>query len=185
MVDVEAVKALQENSKCLHDMADINRALDSMAVEITAEYRDKSPVFLCVMMGSVIPTADLVKRLDFPLQLDYIHVTRYQGKIRAGDLHWIAEPRMDLEGRHVIVVEDVLDGGLTLSSIVDYCTQAKAASVKTAVIVDKIREREPGALEQADFVGLKVPDLFLYGYGMDYEGYLRNIPGIYAVNEEN
>jgi hypoxanthine phosphoribosyltransferase len=183
VVDVEEVKALQANSRCLHDKADIDAALDRMAADISKEYADKAPVFLCVMLGSLIPLAELVQRLNFPLQIDYIHVTRYQGKIRAGDLHWIAEPRMDLKDRHVVVVEDVLDGGLTLSSIVDYCKQVKVASVKTAVVVDKQRPREPGALEKADFVGLEVPNLFLYGYGMDYEGYLRNIPGIYAVNE--
>lgn len=185
MVGPDIIKDITENkSKCLHTQEDINQALDRMASEITEKLGDKNPILLCVMTGAIIPTTNLALRLNFPLQIDYIHATRYQGKTRAGDLHWLVEPRMDLADRVVIIVEDILDGGITFASIVDYCKAQKAKEVYTAVMVDKNHPRDEGGLAKADFTGLEVEDLFLYGYGMDYEEYLRNVPGIYAVTEE-
>jgi len=176
------VLALQEKSKCIVSSEAIAKALDQLAGALTQTYQDKNPLFLCVMVGALIPTADLLQRLSFPLQIDYIHATRYQGEIQGGELEWIARPRIAVKDRHVVVIEDVLDGGVTLSAILADCKQAGARSVKSVVMVDKQREREPGAITSADFTGIEVPDLFLYGYGMDYQGYLRNIPAIYAVD---
>jgi len=121
-------------------------------------------------------------RLQFPLEMDYIHATRYRGTTRGGDLHWLVEPRIDLKGRTIVIVDDIMDGGLTLASIIDYCKQANAKDVYTAVLVDKRRTREPGVNFEPDFVGLTTPDKYLFGFGLDYEEYLRNAPGIYAVN---
>ena len=135
------------------------------------------------MIGALIPTAHLLMRLNFPLEVDYIHATRYRGTTRGGDLHWLVEPRQSLKDRTVLVVDDVMDGGLTLAAIVDYCEQAGVKAVYTAVMVNKIRQREPGVNFEPDFKGLDTEDRYIFGFGLDYEEYFRNLPGIYAVKE--
>ncbi|MCD8543142.1 MAG: hypoxanthine-guanine phosphoribosyltransferase [Gammaproteobacteria bacterium] len=165
-------------------MADINLALDRMAKEMTPVLQDQQPVVITVLNGSVIPVGHLVTRLHFPLQLDYLHVTRYQGKMHGGQLHWLAEPRSSLEGRTVLIVEDILDEGITLAEIIRYVDARGAAKIYTAVVVDKKHARASGAVLNADFTGLHVDDLFLVGFGLDYEGYCRNLPGIYAVKND-
>lgn len=182
---LDKVRKITSRASCLHSKKDIEQALDKMAHEITAKLAGKNPVVLSVMIGGIIPTGHLITRLDFLLQLDYIHVTRYGKALRGGDLHWLVTPRIPLKDRHVLVIEDVLDGGLTLASIVDYCQTQGAASVNTAVVVDKQREREEGALQRADFTGLTVPNHFLYGFGLDYEEYLRNVFSINRVAKED
>lgn len=176
------IQTILNNAECLYSFSEINEALDRMAKEITNKLQDKNPLILCVMTGALITTGHLVTRLHFPLEMDYIHATRYRGSTRGGDLHWLVEPRHSLKSRTVIVVDDIMDGGLTLAAIIDYCKQAEASEVYTAVMVSKNRKREPGVQFEPDFVGVKTEDKYLFGFGLDYEEYLRNVPGIYAVN---
>jgi hypoxanthine phosphoribosyltransferase len=185
MLTTSDVRNILENAECLYSANEVNQALDRMAQEITAKLSNEDPLILCVMTGALITTGHLVTRLHFPLQIDYIHATRYRGSMRGGDLHWLVEPRQTLEGRTVLVVDDIMDGGLTLAAIIDYCKQAKAKAVYTAVMVSKDREREPGVNFEPDFCGVTTEDKFLFGFGLDYEEYLRNVPGIYAVNQTN
>ncbi len=100
-------------------------------------------------------------------------------------MHWLVEPRQSLKDRNVLIIDDIMDGGLTLSAIMDYCYQAKAHHVYTAVMVNKKRKREPSVNFEPDFSGVETENRFLYGFGLDYEEYLRNVPGIYAVKEES
>ena len=116
-----------------------------------------------------------------PLQYDYIHATRYAGKTRGGELNWVAESGISLEDRHVLIIDDINDEGLTLAAIVKHCKEKNPLSVKTVVLVDKQHDRKQGA--PADYVGLSVEDRYVFGYGMDYKGYLRNAPGIFAVKD--
>lgn len=176
----EIQKILKE-AECLYSFSEVNEALDRMAKAITDKLKDKNPLILCVMTGALITTGHLVTRLHFPLEIDYIHVTRYRGTTRGGDLHWLVEPRQSLKDRAVIVIDDIMDGGLTLSAIIDYCKQSHAKEILTAVLVSKNRKREPGVHFEPDFVGMKTEDKYLFGFGLDYEEYLRNVPGIYAV----
>ena len=172
-----------ENAECLYSADELNAALDRMGFEITRELRDSNPLILCVMTGALIPTGHLLTRLHFPLEIDYIHVTRYRGSMRGGDLHWLVEPRKSLKNRAVLVVDDIMDGGLTLSAIIDYCQQAEAKSVHTAVMVSKKRQREPGIDFEPNFIGVHTEDRYLFGFGLDYEEYWRNVPGIYAIKD--
>ncbi|HVY53536.1 MAG TPA: hypoxanthine-guanine phosphoribosyltransferase [Gammaproteobacteria bacterium] len=174
-------ESLLENAECICSKKDIEAGLDRLATDITSKLKDTYPVILCVMVGALIPTGHLLTRLNFPLEIDYVHATRYRGAMRGGDLHWLVEPRTDLKDRTVIVVDDILDGGLTLAAILDYCRQAGAKAVYSAVMVNKIREREPGGDFEPDFVGITTEDRFLVGFGLDYEGQWRNLPEIYAV----
>ncbi|MDA8561690.1 hypoxanthine-guanine phosphoribosyltransferase [Gammaproteobacteria bacterium] len=184
MKNTELVKNIFEKADCLHDMKAIDNALNNMSFNITNELKDSNPLILSVMVGAMIPAGHLLTRLNFPLEIDYIHATRYRNETRGGDLHWLVEPRISLENRTVLIVDDILDGGITLAAIIDYCKQAKASKVLTAVMVNKIRKRDPGGEFEPDFVGLDTEDRFLFGFGLDYKGYLRNAPGIYAVSKE-
>jgi hypoxanthine phosphoribosyltransferase len=176
------IQTILKEADCLYNFSEINQALDRMAVDITNKLKDKNPLVLCVMTGALVTTGHLVTRLHFPLEMDYIHATRYRGTTRGGDLHWLVEPRKSLKDRTVIIVDDIMDGGLTLMAILDYCKQAGASDIHTAVMVSKKRKREPGVNFEPNFVGVETEDKYLFGFGLDYEEYLRNAPGIYAVN---
>ncbi len=160
----------------------VDAALDRMASEITAVLADKNPLVLCVMTGAVVVTGQLLTRLDFPLQLDYIHATRYGAETRGGAIRWLARPQSPLSGRAVLVVDDIVDEGHTLAAIMEYCREEGAAEIHLAALVEKRHGRKAPGL-QADFVGLEVEDRYVFGFGMDYKGYLRNLPGIFAVKE--
>lgn len=183
MTTIEKVQCVLEKAECLYSTAEINEALDQMALEITNKLKDANPLILCVMTGALIPTGHLLTRLHFPLEIDYIHVTRYRGTNRGGDLHWLVEPRQHLKDRTILIIDDIMDGGLTLSAIIDYCKTYNAKETYTAVMVSKNRQREPGVNFEPNFVGVRTEDKYLFGFGLDYEEYLRNIPGIYAVVE--
>lgn len=181
----DKIQAVLDSAEMIHSFADIELALDKMALDITTKLKDANPIILCVMTGALIPLGHLLTRLNFPLQVDYIHVTRYRGSTRGGDLHWLVEPRNDLKDRTVLIFDDIMDGGLTLAAIIDYCKQVGAKNVYSGVMVNKKREREPNVNFEPDFNGLYTEDRFLIGFGLDYEEYLRNVPGIYAVAEEH
>ena len=174
----EARQVLAE-AECCYTRSQVEQALDKMAQAITATLQDKNPLLLCVLNGGLIVTSELLLRLPFPLNYDYIHATRYRGETRGGELNWIAKSSHSLKDRHVLIIDDILDEGLTLAALVKFGMQEGAASVHTAVLVNKLHDRKADL--QADFVGLDVEDRYVFGYGMDYKDYLRNVPGIYAV----
>lgn len=178
------IQDILDNSECLYHFSEIEKSLDKMAIAITEKLKNSNPLILCVMIGALIPTGQLLTRLNFPLEVDYIHATRYRGAVRGGDLHWLVEPRQSLKDRTILVIDDIMDGGLTLAAIIDYCQQNGAKDVHTAVMVNKKRTREPGVNFEPDFVGLETEDRFLFGFGLDYHEYFRNLPGIYAVLED-
>lgn len=180
-ITAEQAHQVLEKADCCYDKAQIETAIDQMASAIAADLGNKNPLLLCVMTGGLIITGDLLLRLDFPLQYDYIHATRYAGKTRGSTLNWVSRPHSSLKSRHVLIVDDILDEGITLKELVDYCKQEGAESVRTAVLVNKVHQRKH--IQSADYEGLTVEDRYVFGYGMDYKGFLRNVPGIYAVKE--
>lgn len=179
------IKEVYEKATCLFTPDEINAALDRMASSISQVLGDKNPIILCVMIGGLVPMGNLLPRLDFPLEVDYVHATRYQGDIHGGDLVWKVKPNLNLTGRNVLVFDDILDGGLTLAAIIKDVKVMGAAEVYSAVLVDKHHKRVPAGLAKADFVGLEVDDHYIFGYGMDYNEYLRNAPGIFVVAPEH
>ena len=176
----EHVLQVEAEAELIHSAAAVTAALDRMAAEITDVLGDHNPLMLAVMVGGVVPFSELALRLGFPLEMDYLHATRYRDGVRGGELEWRARPAKPLTGRHVLVVDDILDEGVTLAGILGHCRAQGAASVRAAVLVDKRHDRRAGP-DRADFTGLEVPDRYVFGYGMDYKGYLRNARGIYAV----
>lgn len=179
------IKEIFSQAKCLYTREQIDAALDVMAQKISDKLAHKNPVFLCVVIGGIVPLGNLLPRLDFPLEVDYVHVTRYRGETKGGLLQWKAEPTNSLIDRTVVVVDDILDSGLTLAEVMKYCREKGAGEVYSAVLVDKEEARQPGGIETADFTGVNVENLWVFGYGMDYKEYLRNAPGIYAVAPEH
>lgn len=170
-----------EASELIFDAETVQKAIDQLAVRLTLALDERNPVVLCVMTGGLILTSELLLRFRFPLQLDYLHATRYQTRTRGEELAWLAQPTLDLRDRVVLVVDDVLDHGQTLAGVVDKLHERGAGEVITAVLLDKqLASAKPIA---ADFVGLQCPDRYVFGRGMDYRGYWRNADGIYAVPE--
>jgi hypoxanthine phosphoribosyltransferase len=178
-VTAQQAFAVYARADRLYSECDVEAALSRMADEITARLKESNPLVLCVMTGGIVAAGKLLTRLNFPLQLDYLHATRYRGATEGGALHWLARPAIPLQGRVVLVVDDILDEGWTLEAILKECKAQGASAVHSAVLVDKKRDRKNSL--HADFVGLKVEDRYVFGYGMDYHTYLRNAPGIFAV----
>lgn len=180
----ENIREIFSKSTCLYSKIQVEKAMDKMAVEISQRLAHENPIFLCVVVGGIVPLGSLLPRLDFPLEVDYVHATRYQNETVGKELHWRVKPSCDMTGRTIVVVDDILDGGITLGAIYRYCKEQGARDVFTAVLVDKCHARLPDGHKQADFSGLEVGNHYVFGYGMDYKGYLRNAPGIYMVPPE-
>ena len=178
-IDYKEINRVFQEADCLYTGSQVQSALDDMAEQITQHHQTDNPVILCVLTGAIIPMGHLLTRLNFPLQIDYIHATRYRGKTRGGDIKWIIEPSIELSGRVVLILDDILDEGHTLAALVDYCKARNCEQVKTIVLAEKLHDRKHGIM--ADYVGLQIEDRYVFGYGMDYKSYLRNADGIYAV----
>lgn len=179
----DSIQSIREDAECLYTAEQIEKALDELASKINAAYDGTCPVVMCVMNGGMIPTGKLLTRFNFLLQVDYLHATRYHDQTTGEDILWKAEPNIDLKGRSVLIIDDILDEGVTLETVVEFCESRGAKKVMTVVLVEKVHNRKVTSTH-ADFVGLKINDRYVFGYGMDYKGYLRNASGIFAVRNE-
>lgn len=180
---LEEIAAVQAGAELLHSNAAVRAAVERMATAVRERLADKNPLLLCVMTGGVMTTTWLAERLDFPLQIDYAHLTRYDGDTSGhAETTWRAKPKFELNGRHVLLIDDIYDEGITLRRLVDFCREQGAADVASAVLVRKRHQRNWGGIEP-DIVGLEVEDRYVFGCGLDYKNYLRNLPAIYAVRE--
>ena len=176
------IKRVQATADMLFSELQVEEALDNMARQINSKLAESNPLVLCAMNGGVITAGKLLPRLTMLLTVDAVNASRYQNQTTGGGIEWIVKPRAALKERTVLIIDDILDEGFTLLAIHQYCLEQGAAAVYSAVLADKLIGREKPI--QADFVGLQVENRYLFGYGMDYKGYLRNAPGIYACREE-
>ena len=161
--------------------AEVERGIREVAAQITAGFRDRYPLLLCVMNGAVYFCGRLLPLLRFPLHLDYVHASRYGDEVAGTGLRWRAEPRESVKGRAVIIVDDILDVGETLAAIKAKVLELGAASCHVAVLADKTTGKAKPVT--ADFVGVRVPDRFVFGCGLDAYGSWRNLPSIYALED--
>jgi hypoxanthine phosphoribosyltransferase len=176
-----AILEARRNAELLFDAQQVDAAVDQMAGAISQRLQASNPVLMPVMLGGLYLGGLLLPRLNFALELDYLHATRYRGELQGSDLHWKVAPDKNLAGRSVLIIDDILDDGVTLSEVVKAVEACGAAEVLTAVLV--VKERSRSIDMSADFSGISVPDRYVFGCGMDYRGYWRNLPGIYAVAE--
>ncbi len=177
-------RALLAGATEVFDAAAVQTAMDRMAGQINARFdTDGAPAFplvLGVMGGAVVFAGQILTRFTFPLEFDYIHVTRYGAKDQGGRVEWKVEPRAEVRGRTVIVLDDILDEGETLAHVKERLLDMGAAEVLLAVFADKdIGKAKPA---RPDYVGLVLPNKFVVGVGMDAYGYWRNLPGIWALD---
>lgn len=169
----------------IHDRATLERAIARMAVRIRNDYAGSVPLFLTVMHGGMPFASQLALELGtrgLDLSFDYLHATRYRGATSGGELVWKHRPATAMRGRRVLLVDDILDEGHTMMAIGAWCREQGAVDVRIAALAVKHHDRcVPGL--SADYVGVEVPDRYVFGYGMDYHEQGRNLPGIYALGE--
>jgi len=177
--DVGAAWTFLEQSDLVCGEDEVQAAIARVAVALQTRLKDAYPLVLVVMGGAVVFAGQLLPRLRFPLDLDYVHATRYGAQTQGGGLTWRVSPPPEARGRTVLLLDDILDHGQTLSAIRGQLLEQGAAQVLCAVLVEKdLPLAKPIA---ADFVGLRIPDRFVFGCGMDAKGYWRNLPEIRAM----
>ncbi|MCL2569025.1 MAG: hypoxanthine phosphoribosyltransferase [Oscillospiraceae bacterium] len=163
--------------------AEIKARILEMGAEIAAEYKDKNPVMIAVLKGSFIFMADLVRAMDMPSRIEFLGVSSYGDKTTTtGAVQITRDLDCDIEGRHVIVVEDILDSGLTLSYLISYLQNRKPASVAICTLLDKPERRKVEV--DARYKGFTIPDAFVVGYGLDFAEQYRNLPYIGVLKPE-
>jgi len=179
MPDLTQAWAFLEQSDPVASAGEVLAAIERVAAEINARLSESYPMVLVVMGGAVVFAGQLLPRLRFPLDFDYIHASRYGTATQGGGIEWRVSPSDAVRGRTILVVDDILDGGETLSAVRQQLLARGANAVYNAVLVEKVLGREKPI--KADFVGLHIPDRFVFGCGMDAKGYWRNLPEIRAI----
>ena len=181
----EDFDAVLRRATLLADENAVASALDRMAAAISRDLAGRDPLVLVVMIGGLVPSAWLLQRLAFPLQVDYVHASRYRGGTRGhARIDWISRPRAEIAGRTVLVIDDILDEGHTLAAILDDCRARGATEVRSAVLVEKQHDRRAAGM-RADYTGLCMEDRYLFGCGMDYHEHHRQHAAVYALAEED
>jgi len=182
MLDLNQAYKILAEAECLFSANQVSLALDGVAKRIQKKYHDLNPLVLCVMKGGAFTACALLQRLQFPLEFDFMQVTRYRDTTKGGVIEWRVAPKVPIKQRHVLIVDDILDEGITLKEITEYCRREGAAGVEVMVLTYKKHNRIQSDVS-AEYIALEVPDRYVFGCGMDYQGYFRNINGIYALPE--
>ncbi len=175
---LEEIRQVERDAELIYSMDQLESAIERIAAEINARLGGSNPILLTILNGGIIFSGKLLSRLRFPLQIDAVKASRYRGETSGGQIEWSLKPNLPLQGRTVLLIDDILDEGITLAEIKAWCGEQGAEEVLTAVLVDKQIGRERPC--RADFVGLEAENRYLFGYGLDYKNYLRNAPGIFA-----
>lgn len=172
---------LLANSSLVYSAAEVESAIDVAANQINQHFKDAPIVLMCVMTGALYFSAKLLARLAMPVELDYVQANRYHANLSGADLVWTKLPTLDLYGKSVLLVDDILDEGITLQAVHAKCIELGAKSVSTVVLADKLNHQTKPI--KSDFTALTVPNLFVFGCGMDAHGWWRNLSEIRALNQ--
>ena len=179
---------LPDNCELVFDNSAINKALNRLADKLNKQLVNDNPVVLCVMQGGLIFAGHLIPKLECMLEVDYIHATRYNNLTTGGEINWISYPVTSLKNRTVLILDDILDEGVTLRAIVDYCVSQGADKVLSAVLLKKDHDRcahhDSLKVNLSENIALTVGDDYVFGFGMDYEGKYRQLDSIFALNGE-
>ncbi len=177
------LQAALANADVVHDRAVLEQSIRTMARAIAPDYSGDRPVYLTVMHGGLPFAAQLAMELGelgLDLEFDYLHATRYRGETSGGELVWKHRPATPLQGRRVLLVDDIVDEGQTLAAVRAWCVEQGAAEVRIAALAVKAHDRCVEGV-RADYKGVDVPDRYVFGYGMDFHEQGRNLPAIYAL----
>jgi len=162
---------------------EIAATVNKLAAEIRQDYLSKNPILIAVLKGSFMFLADLIRRLDFLLEVEFIRLSSYGGgRESSGEIKVVQDIQSEVRGRHVLVIEDIIDTGLTAGFLLDYLSQKKPASLKLCALTDKPSRRKTPV--NIDYRGLTVPDKFIVGYGLDWDERFRYLPDIYVVEDK-
>ena len=170
------------NSECLISSIEVAAAYERLAAQLNLHYVGLNPIVMVVMNGGLIPAGQLLTHLTLYHRMHYLHATRYRNNESTNDLVWKYKPDVDITGEHILLIDDIFDEGITLKAVVEELKQENPASINCCVLLNKQHNRKVADFS-VDFVGLDVADRYVYGCGMDYHGYLRHLPGIYAIKE--
>jgi hypoxanthine phosphoribosyltransferase len=183
----DRARGLLEHAEEIFDAKAVQAAVKQVATALNARFDQPQdaafPLVLGVMGGAVVFTGQLLPQLAFPLEFDYIHVSRYGDDDQGGRVVWKVIPRPNVAGRTIIVLDDILDEGETLAHVKQRLLDMGAAEVILVVFADKAIKRSKPV--KADIIGLTIPDKFVVGFGMDVYGYWRNLPGLWAIRQED
>lgn len=171
-IDAHAKQLLSHN--------DLIQGLQRIARQINQDYQNKNLLCLCVLNGGMVTLGQLLPMIKIPCQLDSVHASRYAGKTSGYQLKWSKYPALSLQNQDVLLIDDILDEGITLYELQNYCRQQGAASVKSAVLINKLHRRKYKNI-QANYIACECEDYYIYGFGMDYKEYGRNKDGIYIA----
>ncbi|MGQ1889667.1 hypoxanthine phosphoribosyltransferase [Thermophagus sp. OGC60D27] len=159
--------------------SDIKKAIWEMAMKINQDLHDKNPLMICILNGSFMFSADLMKLIEFPCEISFVKLSSYQGMGSTGEVKHLIGLNEKVEGRTVVLLEDIVDTGVTIENLVGQLESQNPADVRIATLLFK-----PEACTRdikLDYVGMEIPNDFIVGYGLDYDGYGRNLPDIYTV----
>lgn len=176
------LQAALQTADLLFDRAQLDATIARVGKSIADRLAGEVPVLLTIMNGGLIFSAQLALAIPSDLEFDYVHATRYHGGTRGSELLWIKQPRLSMRGRVVLLADDILDEGYTLRAIRDFCVDQGAQRVLIAVLCRKLHDRAAPGIK-ADWVGVEVPDRYVFGFGMDFHEQGRNLPGIYALKD--
>jgi len=179
-------KQVLKQADLIYSSEQISQAIDGLAEQINLQFQNVSQPLIAmpVMNGGLVLSGHLLTRLNFPVLVDYLHATRYRNKTSGSELKWKVKPQLSLEGKTLLIIDDILDEGYTLQAVRDFCLQQGAEQVLSVLLVEKKHPR-PKADIKGDFIGLEVEDRYVFGFGMDYKGHHRGLNAIYAVSEDH
>lgn len=181
MLSVEQAQRMLEQADLICSKEQVDAAIQKLAFKLCHDFRKRRPLLLCVMNGGVYFCGQLMPWLDFPLHLDYVHASRYGDDTQGKQIEWKVAPPPYVKDRDVLVIDDILDEGITLAAIKERVLSLGAKSCMVAVLAEKQHDRKKPV--QADYIGMQVPDRFVFGCGLDAYGAWRNLPAIYALKE--
>lgn len=179
----QEIEQTLRNSECLISSIEVAAAYERLAAQLNLHYVGLNPIVMVVMNGGLIPAGQLLTHLTFYHRMHYIHATRYRANEGTNELDWKFKPEVSIKGEHVLLIDDIFDEGITLKTIVEDLSKEDPASIECCVLLNKEHDRKIDDFD-VDFVGLNVADRYVYGCGMDFHGYLRHLPGIYAIKED-
>ena len=179
----QEIEKTLRNSECLISSIEVAAAYERLAAQLNLHYAGLNPIVMVVMNGGLIPAGQLLTHLTFYHRMHYIHASRYRDNEGTNELDWKFKPDVSIEGEHVLLIDDIFDEGITLKTVVEELSKEKPLSIESCVLLNKQHDRKVADFD-VDFVGIDVADRYVYGCGMDFHGYLRHLPGIYAIKED-